>query len=117
MTVHRFDASSWHNVLAALPPALTVASGDTVITETLDAHGFDKDGVERGREPNPMNGPIFVDGAEPGDALQGRDRAHDADPRDRLDPRRARRQCRRSRSSSATCRRATRPPGGSTVRR
>jgi len=70
MTVHRFDASSWHNVLAALPPALTVASGDTVITETLDAHGFDKDGIERGRDPNPMNGPIFITGAEPGDALK-----------------------------------------------
>ena len=45
MTTHRFTAAVWHNVLGTLPAALTVASGDTVITETLDAHGIDKDGV------------------------------------------------------------------------
>jgi acetamidase/formamidase len=47
-----------------------VASGDSVITETIDAHGFDTQGVQRAPEPNPMNGPIFVTGAEPGDALK-----------------------------------------------
>src|SRR5690606_40422999 len=31
---------------------------------------IDKDGVQRAPEPNPMNGPIFVTGAEPGDALK-----------------------------------------------
>jgi amidase len=70
MTTHRFIATTWHNVLGTLPPALTVASGDTVITETIDAHGIDKDGVQRAPEPNPMNGPISVTGAEPGDALK-----------------------------------------------
>ena len=70
MTTHRFSATDWHNVLGTLPPALTIASGDTVITETIDAHGIDKDGVQRAPEPNPMNGPIFVTGAEPGDALK-----------------------------------------------
>ena len=70
MTMHRFTATNWHNVLGTLPPALTVASGDTVITETIDAHGFDKDGVQRAPGPNPMNGPIFVTEAEPGDALK-----------------------------------------------
>lgn len=70
MTTHRFSASTWHNVLGSLPPALTIASGDTVITETLDARGFDKDGVKRADGSNPMNGPIFVTGAEPGDALK-----------------------------------------------
>jgi amidase len=70
MTEHRLVADRWHNVLGTLPPALTVASGDTVVTETLDAGGFDKDGVKRAAEPNPMNGPIFVAGAEPGDALK-----------------------------------------------
>jgi len=47
-----------------------LASGDTVITETIDAHGFDKDGVQHAPEPNPMNSPIFVIDAEPGDALK-----------------------------------------------
>ncbi|BCH30602.1 amidase [Mesorhizobium sp. L-8-10] len=70
MTTHLFRPSAWHNVLGTLPPALAVASGDTVITETVDAHGIDKDGVQRASEPNPMNGPIFVTGAEPGDALK-----------------------------------------------
>jgi acetamidase/formamidase len=69
MTTHRFTATSWHNVLGTLPPALTVRSGDTIVTETLDAWGADKDGVRRAHEPNPMNGPIAVEGAEPGDAL------------------------------------------------
>ena len=70
MTTHRFTATRWHNVLATLPPALTVASGDTVITETIDADGVDKEGVRRTTGPNPMNGPIFVEGAAPGDALR-----------------------------------------------
>jgi amidase len=70
MTTHRFTATRWHNVLATLPPALTVASGDTVITETIDADGVDKEGVRRTTGPNPMNGPIFVEGAAPGDALK-----------------------------------------------
>ncbi len=70
MTTHRFVATEWHNVLGTLPPAFTVASGDTVITETLDASGHDKDGVRRRPGPNPMNGPIFIEGAAPGDALK-----------------------------------------------
>ena len=70
MTTHHFHAATWSNVLGTLPPALTIASGDTVVTETLDAHGIDRSGVQRAPEPNPMNGPIFVEGAEPGDALR-----------------------------------------------
>ncbi|MBX3532463.1 MAG: acetamidase/formamidase family protein [Rhizobiaceae bacterium] len=70
MTTHRFVATQWHNVLGTLPPALSIASGDIVITETLDAGGVDKDGIARSHGPNPMNGPIFVEGAEPGDALK-----------------------------------------------
>ena len=70
MTTHRFDATHWYNVLGTQPPALRVASGDTIVTETLDAAGFDKDGAQRANGPNPMNGPIFVEGAAPGDALK-----------------------------------------------
>ena len=39
------------------------------MTETLDAKGFDRSGIARASGPNPVNGPIFVEGAEPGDAL------------------------------------------------
>ena len=69
MTTHRFVPTTWHNTLGTHPIALTVESGDTIVTETIDAWGSDKDGVRRASEPNPMNGPIAVSGAEPGDAL------------------------------------------------
>lgn len=65
----------WNN---ALPPALTVAPGDTVTIDVPDASGgqlstrshagsiaeLDFEAV------NPVTGPIYVDGAEPGDALK-----------------------------------------------
>jgi hypothetical protein len=65
MATHRFQPDRWHNVLGTVPPALSIADGDTVITQTIDANGWDKDGVKRADGPNPMNGPIFVQGAEP----------------------------------------------------
>ena len=70
MTTHRFIPTYWHNVLGTFPPALTVESGDTVITETIDANGWDKTGAKVANGPNPMNGPIGVAGAEPGDSLK-----------------------------------------------
>ena len=70
MTTHHFTATRWHNVLATLPPALTVASGDTVITDTIDANGWDRFDRKVMHGPNPMNGPIAVEGAAPGDRLK-----------------------------------------------
>ena len=67
---HRLEQEAWSNVLAAMPPALRVASGDTVVTETLDAAGVDARGRQLAGSPNPMNGPVHVEGAEPGDALR-----------------------------------------------
>ena len=67
---HRLEASAWSNVLATLPPALRVKSGDSLVTETLDAAGVDARGRQKASPPNPMNGPVFVEGAEPGDALR-----------------------------------------------
>jgi acetamidase/formamidase len=67
---HRLDPQAWSNVLAAMPPALTVASGDCVVTVTLDAAGVDVRGERKAGGPNPMNGPVFVEGAAPGDALK-----------------------------------------------
>jgi len=69
MTTHHFAPARFFNTIGAHPPALTVADGDTVIAATLDAHGFDAKGEQPARPPNPMSGPIFVKGAEPGDAL------------------------------------------------
>jgi acetamidase/formamidase len=70
MTSHRFIPTDYHNVIGTRPPALHIADGDIVVTQTLDAAGYDKDGVKQASGPNPMNGPIFVEGAEPGDALK-----------------------------------------------
>ncbi|MFC5758463.1 acetamidase/formamidase family protein [Rhizobium sp. GCM10022189] len=70
MTTHDFVATAFYNVLGTLPPALTIASGDTVVTRTLDAWGYDENEVQRAHGPNPMNGPVFVEDAEPGDTLR-----------------------------------------------
>lgn len=70
MATHRLKPTAYHNVLGTRPPDLTVASGDTVIVPTLDASGVDHQGRKRAPTPNPMSGPIHVEGAEPGDALR-----------------------------------------------
>jgi acetamidase/formamidase len=69
MATHRFSPSVFHSTLGAHAPVLRIADGDVVITETVDAHGFDKAMVKRGGDTNPMTGPFFVEGAEPGDVL------------------------------------------------
>ncbi|MEO6607374.1 MAG: acetamidase/formamidase family protein [Aestuariivirga sp.] len=69
MATHRFKPTSFYNTIGSHGAAFTLADGDTVTTETLDAHGFDHEGVKRADRPNPMTGPFFVTGAEPGDVL------------------------------------------------
>jgi acetamidase/formamidase len=69
MATHRLQPTTFHNTIATRPAALTVASGDIVVVQTLDAHGFDGEGRQRGAQPNPMTGPIAVSEAEPGDTL------------------------------------------------
>jgi acetamidase/formamidase len=70
MTTHRFTPTSYHNIIGTMPVDLRIADGDTVVTRTIDAAGYDCEGVQRASGPNPMNGPIFIEGAEPGDALK-----------------------------------------------
>ena len=69
MTIHRFAPRHFHATLGAHEPVLRIADGDTVITTTVDAHGYDHENVHRGGDTNPMTGPFFVEGAEPGDTL------------------------------------------------
>jgi acetamidase/formamidase len=84
------DHVHWGYYDARLPPALRVASGDRVRVETMVAGGLQRlrlAGVaeaeipeslkvverlvtERGPGAHPMSGPIFVEGAEPGDTLE-----------------------------------------------
>lgn len=59
---HTFDRR--HPVEARLQP------GDTIVTKTVDSAGWDFQGVRRTRtHGNPLTGPFYVEGAEPGDAL------------------------------------------------
>jgi acetamidase/formamidase len=52
-----------HAVLARIRP------GDTVKTVTIDAGGYDENGKQAGERSNPLTGPFFIEGAEPGDAI------------------------------------------------
>jgi len=51
------------------PPVLTINSGDTVSTETIDAMGYDKNGVKRQKGGNPLTGPFYIANSKPGDVL------------------------------------------------
>ncbi len=70
MPLHRFSPTSFHNTLGSHLPVLEIDDGDSVVTTTLDAHGFDVDGRQPGGDPNPMTGPFYVRGAAPGDGLR-----------------------------------------------
>src|SRR5215475_12638613 len=82
----------WGYYDAKIPPALRIASGDTVRVETMIAGGLERlrlAGIkeedipeslkvientvkERGPGPHPMSGPIYVEGAQSGDTLEVR---------------------------------------------
>jgi amidase len=70
VTTHHFDPDSFFNTMGQHPPALRVLPGDTIVMQTLDALGVDRAGAPRGEPPNPQSGPIWVEGAAPGDALE-----------------------------------------------
>ncbi len=79
MATHTLSAEPTHSRWnRALPPRLAVAPGDTVHLECVDSSGAqvrpgmalaDFSQIDRGRI-HALTGPIFVDGAEPGDVLQ-----------------------------------------------
>jgi amidase len=69
-TVHDFEPAKFHNYFSGtIPPVLRIAPGDTVRTETVDAGGYDKKGVQRARGGNPLTGPFYIEGALRGDTL------------------------------------------------
>lgn len=70
MATHQLEPEGVFNAMGERAPVLRVQPGDTVVLHTLDALGFDRDGVQRGEKPNPQTGPVWVEGAEPGDALE-----------------------------------------------
>ncbi len=70
MATHRFTPTRFYNAIGTAEPVLRIADGDAVITSTIDASGMDEHGRMAGERPNPMTGPFFIAGAEPGDALE-----------------------------------------------
>ncbi len=70
MALVKFEPRVFHRALGAGEDVLRVSDGDTVVTTTVDARGYDAEGVQRQMPPNPMTGPFHVEGAEPGDGLQ-----------------------------------------------
>lgn len=69
MTIHHFEPNHYYTTIGWHQPVLHVASGDTVLTTTVDARGADASGQPVTPGGNPMTGPFFVEGAEVGDTL------------------------------------------------
>jgi amidase len=51
------------------PPVIKVAQGDTLLSESVDAGGFDKTGTHIAERGNPLTGPFYIEGAAPGDIV------------------------------------------------
>jgi amidase len=67
---HRFEPSVFHNTFSfAHRPVLRIKPGDRVITQTIDARGFDSRNRQAGQRSNPETGPFYIEGAERGDVL------------------------------------------------
>lgn len=61
---------NYHTFSREHPVLLRIRPGDTVITKTVDSAGFDEKGVRHTKtHGNPLTGPFYVEGAEPGDAI------------------------------------------------
>jgi acetamidase/formamidase len=69
MATHRWQPDRYHTTIGSHEPVLHVASGDTIVTTTVDAGGHDHTGELVTARGNPQTGPFFVEGAEPGDVL------------------------------------------------
>lgn len=67
---HKVEASRFYNSFDHRHPVLAkLKPGDSVETRTLDAGGYDHLGKKGGERGNPLTGPFYVEGAEPGDAI------------------------------------------------
>ncbi|MEY4940323.1 MAG: Acetamidase, partial [Verrucomicrobiota bacterium] len=63
-------AENYHLTLSAKHPVLSrIRTSEHIVTRTLCASGRDEQGVSRADRGNPLTGPFFIEGAEPGDAV------------------------------------------------
>lgn len=78
---HQLEPRIYYYTFAPNEPALTVSNGDTVVSSTRDARGYDvnmepipealkqRSDATEFRESNPLVGPIYIEDAEVGDTL------------------------------------------------
>ena len=69
MTTHHFAPTHYYTSIGSHEPVLRIQPGDTVITTTVDARGQDVNAQQITAPGNPMTGPFYIEGAEPGDTL------------------------------------------------
>src|SRR5205809_5315414 len=69
MATHHFKPTRYHITLGSHEPVLRIADGDTVVTTTVDAGGYDSRGESSGPHGNAQTGPFYLEGAETGDTL------------------------------------------------
>lgn len=68
--VHQVIATQYYRTFSRAHPVLKrIKAGDRVVTKTIDTGGQDFQGVHRHEPGNPLTGPFYIEGAEPGDAL------------------------------------------------
>src|ERR1044072_8209852 len=67
---HKFTPTRfYHEFSQYMEPALRINPGDTVETTCADSDGHDKNLKKVTDPPNPLTGPFYIEGAEPGDTL------------------------------------------------
>ena len=59
----------YNNFSHKVAPVAKVAQGDTLVSESVDAAGYDKIGVRVAKRGNPVTGPFYIEGAMPGDIV------------------------------------------------
>jgi acetamidase/formamidase len=63
-------ATAYYRTFSHAHPVIKrIKPGERVATKTIDSAGLDEKGVKQSEPFNPLTGPFFVEGAEPGDAL------------------------------------------------
>jgi amidase len=69
---HEIIATTYYRTFSHVNPVLKrIQPGDVVITKTLDSGGQDFESIHRHPESgNPLTGPFYIEGAEPGDAIR-----------------------------------------------
>jgi acetamidase/formamidase len=70
--IHEFEPTTFHLSIGSHEPVLRVQSGDTIRTWCVDSSGYGPNGDDLTDGGNPMTGPFYVEGAEPGDTLAAR---------------------------------------------